>query len=179
MELRFGVPVACSDASCGALTRVVVDPQRREVTHVVVAPAGNDLRARLVPIDLVAPTGDRLTLTCPAAQWQELPYLEEIRYTREPDESYWGALMLWPLTGGTGESDRPVVVEHLPPGEAEISATNKARATDGHIGRLRGVVLDDRHRLTHLLLREGHLLRKKEFAIPASLEAVADLLRPR
>jgi hypothetical protein len=71
-----------------------------------------------------------------------------------------------------------VVVEHLPPGEAEMSATSEARATDGHIGRLKGVVLDDRHRLTYLLLREGHLLRKKEVPIPASLEAVADVLRP-
>jgi hypothetical protein len=42
------------------------------------------------------------------------------------------------------------------------------------------VVIDDRHRLTLLLLREGHLWRKKEVAIPApSLEAVADILQLR
>ena len=177
MELRFGVPVDCADERCGTLTRVVVDPHRWEVTHIVVTPPSGDLLARLVPIDLVAGGGGRIRLTCLDAQWHELPYLEEIRFTREPAEDYWGALLLWPLTGGTGQGERRVVVERLPPGEVEISAGNGVRPADGHRGRLNGVVIDDRHRLTLLLLREGHLWRKKEVAIPApSLEAVADIL---
>jgi hypothetical protein len=180
VELRFGVPVDCRDEGCGTLTRVVVDPQRWEVTHVVVAPPGGDLLARLVPIDLVAGAGDRMRLTCLATQWHELPYLEEVQYTRNPAEDYWGALLLWPLTGGSGEVERRVVVEHLPPGEAELSTKNDVRATDGHVGRLKGVVIDDRHRLTLLLVCEGHLWRKKQVAVPApSLEAGADVLRLR
>ena len=180
MELRFGVPVDCADESCGTLARVVVDPHLWEVTHVVVTPPGGELLARLVPIDLVAGGGGRIRLTCLAAHWHELPYLEEIQLTREPAEDYWGALLLWPLSGGTGGGERRVVVEHLPPGEVGISASDGVRPPDGHSGRLKGVVIDDRHRLTLLLLREGHLWRKTEVAIPApSLEAVADMLQLR
>lgn len=118
MELRFGLPVDCADEGCGTLARVVVDPERWEVTHCVVTPSLGDLHARLVPIDLVAAGGDRIRLTCTGAHWHELPYLDEIQRTTAPAEDYWGALLLWP---------------------------NPVRPPDGHSGRLKGVVIDDRH----------------------------------
>jgi hypothetical protein len=40
-------------------------------------------------------------------------------------------------------------------------------ATDGHIGQLRGLLVDSGdHRVTHVLLDEGHLLEHKRVAIP-------------
>jgi len=180
MNLRFGAPVDCSDQTCGTLTRVVVDPQRWAVTHLVVEPPDGEVVARLVPIDLVAAVGDRVKLGCTSAHWHELPYLEEVQLVDEPAETYWGALLLWPLTGDSAEDQRRVVVEHLPPGEAEISNANDVRATDGPAGRLDGVVIDDHQGLTFLLLREGHLWRRKEVAIPAhSIEALTDVIRVR
>jgi hypothetical protein len=176
MEVRFGAPVDCSDGVCGILARVVVDRELWAVTHLVAEPHDGDVFARLVPIDLVAEAGARVRLTCTLAQWRELPYLEDVQFVDERASGSWGELLLWPLTSGSGEHDRPVVVEHLPPGAAEISEANQIRAIDGRIGRLEGVVIDGHHRLTLLLLREGHLWRRKEVAIPArSIEAVADV----
>jgi uncharacterized protein YrrD len=45
-------------------------------------------------------------------------------------------------------------------------------ATDGGIGRVKGLVIDPRnHHVTHVLLQEGHLWGRKEAAIP--IRAVA------
>jgi len=42
-------------------------------------------------------------------------------------------------------------------------------ATDGAIGRVRGLVVDPRdHHVTHVLLDEGHLWGKKRVSIPIS-----------
>ena len=47
-------------------------------------------------------------------------------------------------------------------------------AVDGEIGEVQGFVVDpEDHRVTHVLLREGHLWGRKEIAIPVS--AVVDL----
>jgi hypothetical protein len=47
-------------------------------------------------------------------------------------------------------------------------------ATDGDIGLVEGLVIDPRnHHVTHVLLQEGHLLGRKDVAIP--ITAVTDL----
>jgi hypothetical protein len=131
-----------------------------------------------VPIDLVAGAGNRVRLTCTWAEWRRQPYLEDVEFVDGPASDSLGGLLLWPLTSHPGAHDRPVVIEHLPPGEAAISEANQIRATDGAIGRLDGVVIDAHHRLTHVLLREGHLWRKKEVAIPnPSVEALGNEIR--
>ena len=49
----IGSAAACSDGPCGAVSRVVVDPVAREVTHLVVEPEHRSGLGRLVPLDLV------------------------------------------------------------------------------------------------------------------------------
>ncbi len=84
-----------------------------------------------------------------------------------------GPLLLWPYYDILSDADVPVVVEHVPPGEVEIRPGDGVQATDGTAGRLDGVVVDADHRVTHILLGEGHLWRKEEVAIPAgSVEAL-------
>lgn len=173
MELRIGAPVDCSDQACGTLTRVVADPRSWRVTHVGVEPPAGHALARLVPLALVAETGERVTLNCTRVAWQRLPHLEDVQFVDDPAGRSWGPLLFWPLTGPFSGADLPLVVEHLPPGEVEISGTNDIWATDGPVGPLDGVVVDRDGRLTHLLLEEGHWWRKKEVPIPAgSLEGM-------
>ena len=49
-------------------------------------------------------------------------------------------------------------------------------ASDGHIGQVEGLVIDpDSHRVTHVVLQEGHLWGRKDVAIPIStVTRVAD-----
>jgi hypothetical protein len=175
MELRIGAPVDCSDETCGTLTRLVADPRSWTVTHLVVEPSGGHALARLVPVDLVAEAGGRVALRCTQDRWRRLPYVEEVQFVHDPESGSWGQLLVWPLVGPLGGADLPVVIEHLPPGEVEMSSANQIQASDGPIGRVDSVVVDPGYRLTHILLQEGHLWRKKEVAIPArSVEALTD-----
>jgi PRC-barrel domain len=49
------------------------------------------------------------------------------------------------------------------------SSNAAAHALDGEIGRVQGLLVDpDDHRVTHVLLREGHLRGRKQVAIPVS-----------
>jgi len=50
-----------------------------------------------------------------------------------------------------------------------VAAGDPVHATDGEIGRVQGFLVDSGdHRVTHVLLREGHLWGRKEVAIPVS-----------
>jgi sporulation protein YlmC with PRC-barrel domain len=62
-----------------------------------------------------------------------------------------------------------VVQDVVPLGEIDIDRGEAVHALDGEIGRVHGCQVDpDDHRVTHVLLREGHLWGKKEVAIPVS-----------
>jgi sporulation protein YlmC with PRC-barrel domain len=59
-------------------------------------------------------------------------------------------------------------------GEVEVRRGEHVFATDGAIGRVQGLVIDPNdHRVTHVLLDEGHLWGQKRVAIPIS--AVRDV----
>lgn len=48
----MGETVFCSDGECGELSRIVVDPGLRAVTHLVVEPHHEPSLGRLVPVVL-------------------------------------------------------------------------------------------------------------------------------
>jgi sporulation protein YlmC with PRC-barrel domain len=51
----------------------------------------------------------------------------------------------------------------------EVHRGDHVHATDGAIGRVQGLVIDPSdHRVTHILLDEGHLWGEKRVAIPIS-----------
>jgi sporulation protein YlmC with PRC-barrel domain len=55
----------------------------------------------------------------------------------------------------------------VPLGEVQVRRCDRVHATDGEIGLVEGLVIDpDDHRVTHVLLQEGHLWERKEVAIP-------------
>ena len=65
----------------------------------------------------------------------------------------------------------PVTVTYdtVPLDEVEVRRGEHVQATDGHIGKVQGLVIDlNSHRVTHVLLQEGHLWGRKDVAIPIS-----------
>src|SRR5450631_735861 len=74
----IGSEVVCSDGACGELTRVVIDPVARALTHLVVeATLGND---HLVPIDLVESAASEIRLRCTLAEFDALEEAEETHF---------------------------------------------------------------------------------------------------
>jgi sporulation protein YlmC with PRC-barrel domain len=62
-----------------------------------------------------------------------------------------------------------MVQDVVPLGEADVDRGDPVFALDGEIGRVQGLMVDpDHHRVTHVLLEEGHLWGRKKVSIPAS-----------
>jgi hypothetical protein len=191
-EFTIGTRVSCSDGLCGEVSRLITDPAALTVTHLVVQPKHKKYHGRLVPLELVdTATGD-ITLRCTLAEFDELEPAEEVdlvegddytgRYGPDSVRGYGnvgaggvGYSASGALIGGSlGHRVPTTVNDVVPVGENQVRHGDHVHATDGEIGEVQGFVVDPGdHRVTHVLLREGHLWGRKEVAIPVS--AVVDM----
>src|SRR5260221_2624174 len=80
MPFTIGTEARCSDGVCGEVSRVVVDPVARTLTHLVVEPIGREGLGRLVPLDLVDATADEVRLICTIAEFEKLDPAEETHF---------------------------------------------------------------------------------------------------
>jgi hypothetical protein len=81
--LTIGAQVNCSDGVCGLLRRLIVDPQARSLTDLVVEPEHRSGLARRVPVALLAKTpaaggGGEVFLNCDLAAYEQLERIEEL-----------------------------------------------------------------------------------------------------
>jgi sporulation protein YlmC with PRC-barrel domain len=192
-QFTIGSEVACSDGVCGELRRVVVNPVARALTHLVVEARHRQGNGRLVPIDLVESAGAEIQLRCTMAEFDALEDAEETQFLpgARGDWDYQQEQMLslpyYGLGTGTGMGlgiggmhvgdpnvgPETVITDRVPVGEVELRRGDQVHATDGAIGRIRGLVIDPSdHHVTHVLLDEGHLWGKKTITIP--INAVKD-----
>src|ERR1022692_3693909 len=79
-QFTIGADASCSDGVCGEVSRVVVDPVARAVTHLVVEPTGRQGLGRLVPLDLVDDTTGEIRLRCTTAEFEKLGSAEETQF---------------------------------------------------------------------------------------------------
>jgi len=68
MPFRIGADARCIDGSCGQVSRIIVNPVTREVTHLAVDPKHRPGPGRLVPVDLVDATTGQIRLRCTLAE---------------------------------------------------------------------------------------------------------------
>jgi len=189
-KFEIGTRVACSDGACGHLERVVLDPVARAVTHLVVQPGLRRSKGRLVPVNRVAAIGTTIRLGCTKAAFDALEEAEETQFLSgtgaqlgcQADEilqqpyfpPHAGSFGPWCAPSGMvtprlrGRPDAHTVRrDRVPLGEVEVRRGEHVHATDGSIGRVKGLLVDPRdHHVTHFLLDEGHLRGQKTVAIP-------------
>jgi sporulation protein YlmC with PRC-barrel domain len=187
-EFTIGAKASCSDGFCGEVSRLVIDPTTRTVTHLVIEPKHRQERGRLVPLGLVNTAAGAVTLRCTIAEFDRLDPAQEIELVE--DSGYAGgygaaeSVQGYGDTGslgvggsvsgmgvgrGLGNRPRTVVQEVVPLGETEVRRGEHVHALDGEIGQVQGfLVSPSDHRVTHVLLQEGHLWGRKEVAIPIS-----------
>lgn len=175
-RFMIGAEASCSDGVCGEISRVVIDPFARVVTHLVVEPKHRQGLGRLVPLDLVdSSTGD-VQIRCTTAEFEKLEHAEETQFLPASgghmgyeagqvlSQPYYG------LADTIGEVPEAVTYDTVPLGEVGIRRGDQVHATDGPIGSVEGLVIDPRnHYVTHVLLQEGHFWGRKEVAIPITV----------
>ena len=185
--LVIGSGVVGSDGYRGEVLALVIDPAARTVTHLVVEPHGRSGLARLVPLDLAdladlagTPPG-QVRLRCTEAEFMNLEAAEETLAEFVP--GYPGPVQLLPP--GWRDADEPTAdggtilripeketIDVVPPGEVEEHHGDHVHATDGDIGGLRGLRIDPgSRRVTHVLVREGHVWGHQDVDIPAEMVA--------
>ncbi len=181
----IGAAAMCSDGPCGAVTRVVVDPVAREITHLVIEPEHRSGLGRLVPLDRVEAGTDEVRLHYTLSEFDQLPSAEETDFL--PGGSGYDAYAAheayyWPYFGLEGGADPRLALasavetrDILPAGEIGIRRGEPVHASDGEIGKVEGFVIDTAQgHVTHVLLQEGHVWGHKQVAIPISAVETID-----
>src|SRR5215831_15882341 len=156
-EFTIGARASCSDGPCGEVSRLVIDPAAGSVTHLVITPGHERAAGRLVPVDLVDAEGGEISVRCSLAEFDRLEHAAE----RE---------LVTGMEYGTQPGHPRMVIEDVVPvGETDVGPGEHVHAVDGEIGRVQGFIVDPGdHRVTHVLLQEGHFWGHKEVAIPIS-----------
>jgi hypothetical protein len=94
---------------------------------------------------------------------------EYVRRERRDYDSFPLHETLWMSDIPTVEEWMPLEVEQVPVGEQALSAEARVEAADGSVGHVLDLLADpSTGRITHLVLRKGHLWGKREIAIPVS-----------
>jgi sporulation protein YlmC with PRC-barrel domain len=201
MHFTIGAEVRCSDGVCGQLSRIIVDPVARTITHLAVTARHSLLAGRLVPLDLVDPASAQLRLRCTLEEFARLDPAEDAEFLPGPNgfagygpgdvkfHAYYrlgmGAVAVGGIATGdmgasvssTGAKNAAHLVVHdaVPLGEVDVRRGEQVIATDGAIGTVKGLVIDPwNHHVTHVLLQEGHVFGAKEVAIPISAVSRVD-----
>ena len=182
--LVIGSEAVGSDGYRGEVLAVVVDPAARTVTHLVVEPHGRAGLARLVPLELAELAGAEpgpIPLRCTEAEFMSLEPAEETLAEFVP--GYPDPVQLlppgWRDTGGPTADGGTILripeketIDIVPPGEVEERRGDHVHASDGDVGHLRGLRIDPgSRRVTHVLVREGHVWGHQDVDIPAEMVA--------
>lgn len=188
-QFTIGSEVVSDDGPCGKLTRAVVDPVARSLTHLVAEPREGDRTPRLVGVNLVESADDTIRLRCTTSQLAALEEAVDTEFLPAATEDYGygeGHTLQRPYFGlGVGRrvdmgndedvGPRTVTYDRVPLGEVEVRRGDPVHATDGHIGSVKGLAVDPAdHQVTHVLLEEGHFWGHKEVAIPIGATARID-----
>lgn len=164
-EFAIGAKAGCTDGSCGEVSRMIIDPASKSVTHLVIEPEHRREPGRLVPVDLIDTVAGGIRLRCSRAEFGGLEPAEETELVEGVASLGIGGM---PAPSGIPAAVQTVVEDLVPPGETDVVRGEPVHALDGEIGRVRGFRVDPGdHRVTHVLLEEGHLWGRKEVAIPA------------
>ena len=171
-EFTIGTRASCSDGPCGEISRLVIDPAAGSVTHLVITPRHDRAAGRLVPVELVDATAGGISVRCTLAEFDRLEHAAE----RELVTGLGVGGGLVGMQYGTQPAAPAMIIEDVVPvGETDVAPGDRVHAADGEIGRVQGFLVDSAdHRVTHVLLQEGHFWGRKEVAIPISAVTAFD-----
>ena len=163
---HIGVPVFAQDGRAGELSKVVIDPHTRRVTHLIIHRGVQLAEDRVVPVELVeraTPEGIFLHLTSREVARQ--PRHEEERFVSPPSDwellpGYLAAdVLFWGLPyGGVTPPILPVMqytIRHgIPERTVVLERSTEVRTRDEVTGKIDHLLVDPmRQELTHLVVR--------------------------
>ena len=194
MQFRTDANVFSADGEkVGEIDRVVLDPDDREITHLVVRQGFLFTTDKILPVDMIEEaTEERVELGMEAQELEELPDFEETNFVpvhraefTGPRQRGFAPPFYWyPPTGitwgsaaegtvGTAAPTVPPFVtaeeERVPEGTVPLKEGATVVSSDGdNVGSIKAVITDpEENRATHLVIARG-LLLTEEKCIPTS-----------
>ena len=182
MQLFIGADVRRPDGDrLGAVRGAIFDPATQQVMAMVVERAGLLGGDVVVPLGVVNSTDDEaVVLSVSREQFDSMRRVVDRNVAPPPSQTYSGEPVdgdldvpdVPPVGAATGVESiafTPVVEETLnvPPGDEVIEHDTTVWATDGELGQVRGIQVDDEtHRLVGVSVEHG-LIFQKDFEVPA------------
>jgi sporulation protein YlmC with PRC-barrel domain len=181
MNIFLKAEIHCTDGAGGNATALVLNPATKVATHLVIDPKGHGHDEYLLPLDLVAESSaKRIDVRCSRNELDQLaPFIKVVKVEAQGldmmdaqalmgSESHSGIGFQDFSFAGAGSSEM-VEVEAIPESELAVRHGIPVEAIDGKAGEVDGFAIDpETRRITHLVLREGHLFTKKDVEIPVS-----------
>ncbi len=169
-EIPLQARVECTDGPCGESTTLIVDAKSLTVSHVVVREDKPGHIERIVPAKrVVETTAGAIRLDCSVEELHAMRPFLQVEYQQAYIPRYVGPDMATPYYYAEMETI-PVVQELVPEGGRSVHPGDPVEASDGRVGELSELVTDpETGRITHLVLREGHLWGNKKVLLPASM----------
>ncbi len=168
MDIPINAEVWCIIDPGGTSTRIIIDPVKDQVTHLVVREKNFPNKERLVSVEHIIESNPTLIrLDCTINELNKMQAFVEREFipTEYPGLS---SSMLWPYAAPEFSY---MLLEHerVPPNELSIRRSSDVMATDGRVGKVDEFLVEpESGDITHLVLREGHLWGQKDITIPIS-----------
>jgi uncharacterized protein YrrD len=184
VQFKKGAKVFTANGNrVGTIDRVVLEPETKEVTHLVVQKGFLFTEDKVVPMSLVGPaTEDRVTLRGDAGDLEKLPDFQESDYVsvdhgKQPmpisegqvRSLYWyPPVGAWWTTSAYPAITKPQYVlkteKNIPKGTVALEEGAKVISSDGEqVGDIERIFTDPQEdRATHLLISEGLFLKEKK-----------------
>jgi len=176
IDIPLNAKVECVDGSYGESTCVIINPIKKNVTHVVVQGKGlHSPKEHLVSIDqVVETTSATIRLDCTRDELAAMQPFVKTHYIKSKAPVYPGYyydvyMRPYVTNAVMRPSYIPVEEECIPPGELAVRRGARVEATDDRVGRVGEFLVDPKSgHITHMVLKEGHLWGKKEINVPIS-----------
>lgn len=180
MEIPIQAQVECTDGVFGRSVCVLINPID---DHVVDFVAKGDVSPNIeyiVPVGYISETkADAIRLKCSMAELTKMEPFVQTRFIKQniPDRNMdyvggmigMGAFYFLPYVSPEMAVDVPVEELQIPAGESAVNRGTRVEAKDGYVGKIDEFVIDPKtDKITHLVLREGHLWGKRDVMIPVS-----------
>jgi sporulation protein YlmC with PRC-barrel domain len=190
MEIPLNAQVKCTDGVCGHSVYVLIDPVTDKVTHLVVQEDSFANTEYIVPVNMATETiAETIQLRCSKAELVKMePFLKTKYVEQMLSDSYFeygegtnglGGHYYMPYVTPDMTVQVPVDEPQIPPGELMVCRGTRISASDGYVGHIDEFVVNPQNgRITHLVMREGHLWGQKDVIIPVSAmgETIEDTL---
>jgi uncharacterized protein YrrD len=185
-ELRIGSRVVCQDGHVGRLERVVFNPRRGLVTHLVVHRGFLGHQDRVISIEhAMRITDEEVALDLPREALQAFPVYDPSAFTTpsmewQASHGYGSEQAIVSLGGANAElqarpAERSGVLEPRDQADTEVTVVSEGMEVvcrDGKVGRVALVLLDRQtHHATHIVVQQRSLV-KRDIIVPLDWAAV-------